>query len=66
MGIGGALGARYPPEGAEFHLLIFSKPFEHSLHELLLLRLLGCREGVDSVRVQGTLMRKSQYNIDGV
>ena len=27
VGFGGVLGARYPPKGAEFLLLIISKPF---------------------------------------
>lgn len=58
MGSGGALGARYPPKGAEFFLQIISKLFQHAL---ACIAPLGRREDADLATVQGDLMiRKGQ------
>lgn len=48
---GGALGIRYLPKGAEFFSLTTSNPFHYGF---ACIAPLGCREGIDLVRVQGT------------
>ena len=52
VGLGGAVGARYPPKGAESFSLIIRNPFRYGTADIAPL---GRRKGVDLVKVQGSL-----------